>query len=181
MGWRGTAVLGVALLGAAIYLYRDVTAEHPDASWRAVLDEPRPPPPGAQIKHLLAFDPATVTAIRLRRGSQQWEAQRTGDDWRGVARAGDVDDFLRALLDLAEIMPLEVGARDLADHGLDPPQSAVEITRRDAPPVVLLVGRRNPPSTAVYVQLGPGGPVVLTGALLLWELDKIARSFAAPA
>ena len=30
----------------------------------------------------------------------------------------------------------------------------------------------NPTTTALYAQIGPDGQVVLTGALLLWELDK---------
>ena len=179
MGWRGTLVLGIALLAAAVYLYRDVTAQHPDASWRVLFEEARPTPPGADIKRLLAFDPAAVTAIRLRHGDAQRAVRRDGDSWQG-ARSRDVTDFLQALQDLAEIMPLEVAPGDLAAHGLDPPQSVIELDRSGAAPLVLLVGGHSPPATAVYVQLGPGGPVVLTGALLLWDLDKAARTFAPP-
>jgi hypothetical protein len=178
MGWRGTAILAVALLAAAVYLYRDVTAEHPDASWRHLLEEPRPLAPGAQVKRLLAFDAGAATRVRLRRGDQVWTVQRAGNGWQGAARPGDVDDFLHALQDLAEILPIEAAREELHDHGLDPPESTVEVERSDGPPLVLLIGRRNPPATGVYVQIGNGGPVVLTGALLLWEFDKATRSFA---
>jgi hypothetical protein len=178
VGWRGTLALGIALLAAAVYLYRDVTTQHPDATWQVLFEEPRPTPPGAGIKHLLDLDPATVTAIRLRHGDEQREVRRSGDNWQG-ANNRDVTDFLQALQDLAEIMPLEVAAGDLGAHGLDPPQSIIELERSGAAPLVLLVGGHNPPATAVYVQLGRGGPVVLTGALLLWDLDKATRTFAA--
>jgi hypothetical protein len=45
---------------------------------------------------------------------------------------------------------------------------------------VLLVGARNPPATGVYVRVGADGPVVLTGALLLWDLEKVERAFGPP-
>jgi hypothetical protein len=178
MGWRGTAVLAVALLGAAVYLYRDVTGQHPDASWQHLLEEPRPAAPGTQIKRLLAFDPGAATSVRLRRGDEVWTAQRTGNAWQGAARPSDVDDFLHALQELAEILPIEAAKNELHAHGLDPPASVVEVERSDGPPLVLLIGHRNPPATGVYVQIGSDGPVVLTGALLLWEFDKATRSFA---
>lgn len=178
MGWRGTAALAVALLGAAYLLYREVSEQGGDGSWRSVLELPRPTPPADQISRLLEFDPATVKAIHVRHGGRDWSARKQGGGWQDVRRQADVDDFIAALQDLAEVMPLEVPAADLDDHGLDPPASTVEIERSDGPPLLLLVGRRNPPSTGVYVQVGRNGPVALTGALLLWELDKATRALA---
>jgi hypothetical protein len=179
MGWRGTAGLGIALLAAAAFLYIEIGAEGSGASWRSLFELPRPTPPGADIKHLLDFDPERVTVLRLRRDTLNREMRRAGRDWQGAQSPAAVRDFLRALRGLAEIMPLDVDERELADHGLDPPAAVIEIERDGAPPLALLVGRRNPSATGVYVQLGPRGPVVLTGALLLWELDKFTRSLAA--
>lgn len=178
MGWRGTIVLALALLAALLALYRELVAESSDMSWQSVLQGTREAPPGDQITHLLSFDPATVTAVRLRRGAQQWRAERRADGWNGAERASDVDDFLDNMLALAEIMPLEVSADQLADHGLDPPAAVVEVERADKPPVVLLLGRRNPPATGVYAQVGTSGRVVLTGALALWDFDKAARALS---
>jgi hypothetical protein len=177
---RGTLLLVVALLAAATWLYRDVTGDQPGASWRTIFAEPAPPLPAADLKRLLAFDPAGVTAITLRRGDRSLRSERTADGWSGVQRSGDMDDFLVGLTELAEIMPIEVGAAQLDAHGLAPPQGIIELTRRAAPPLVLLVGTRNPPATGVYAQLDAGGPVVLTGAMLLWNVDKAERAFAAP-
>ena len=139
-----------------------------------------PAPPGEQITHLLSFDPATVKAVRLRRGDQEWRARAHATaGWSGVERSSDIDDFLTNMLELAEVMPLEVAPDELAAiTGSTPPQGVVELEREGQPPVVLLLGRRNPPATGVYAQIGPGGRVVLTGALAMWEFDKVVRALS---
>ena len=178
MGWRGTLILAIALLASAIWLYREVAAEHGELSWESVLRGPHDLPPAEQITHLLSFDPATVTAVRLQRGGQTWRVERSDGGWSGVARPSDVDDFVTNLLSFAEIMPLDVPPDQLADHGLDPPEAVIEVERGAQPPIVLHLGRRNPPATGVYAQVGPGGRVVLTGALSLWEFDKAVRALS---
>lgn len=183
MGWRGTLGLALALLAGGFYLYRELAAEHAPISWESVIEGPQTPP-AEQITHLLSFDPATVSAIELRRDGQTWRTERRGEAWSGVGQAEVMNDFLADLQELAEIMPLDVAPDQLADHGLAPPEAVVELQRGSQAPVILYVGRRNPPSTGVYAQLGPGGRVVLTGALALWDFDKAIRGFrptAAPA
>ncbi|MFN8644491.1 MAG: hypothetical protein U0802_23580 [Candidatus Binatia bacterium] len=181
MGWRGTLALLVAVAAAALALYRDANAGRGQHSWRAVFEEPRETAPADQVTHLLAFDPRAVTAITLRRDHRQWRADRTADGWSGAGRATDMDDFLRDLLELAVILPIDVGPDTLREHGLDPPQASIELTQRAGAPITLLVGARNPPATGVYVRVGSDGPVVLTGALLLWDLEKVERAFGPPA
>jgi hypothetical protein len=180
VGWRGTLLLLAGAAGAAFLLYRDVNAGRRDPSWRAIFEEPRETPPADLITHLLAFDPAHVTAISVRRGTQQLRVERTPDGWSGAGRASDMDDFLHDLGELAVILPIDMGPDTLRDHGLDPPQAAIELTRAGAPPLVLLVGARNPPATGVYVRVGTDGPVALTGALLLWDLEKFERALDRP-
>ena len=180
MGWRGTLVLLVVVCGAAFLLYHDVNAGRSERSWGAIFEEQREAPPGEQVKRLLSVDPTTVTAITVRRGDQQWRAERTADGWTGAGRATDMNDFLRDMSELAEIMPIEIGADTLRDHGLDPPQGSIELSRAGQPPVLLLIGRRNPPATGVYVRVGADGPVAVTGALLLWDLEKLERAFGPP-
>jgi len=70
--------------------------------------------------------------------------------------------------------------RGLADHGLAAPAAEIELMRRGAAPLVLLVGGRNPPATGAYAQVGLGGPVALTGTPLTWDLEKAERALAAP-
>jgi hypothetical protein len=180
VGWRGTLVLLTVVIGAAIYLYEDVNAGRRERSWGAIFEEPHPTPPGADVTHLLTFDAASIQAIVVRRGDREWRAERTADGWSGAGRDTDMNDFLHDLGDLAEILPIGSGAETVREHGLDPPQASIELARTDQPPIVLLIGARNPPSTGVYVRVGADGPVVLTGALLLWDLEKIERAFGPP-
>jgi hypothetical protein len=178
VGWRGTLILAGAVLAAAVALYMELAAENREVSWQSVIEGSREAPPGEQIVRLLSFDPATVTAVRLRRGNQEWRAARVDGGWSGVERPGEMDDFVANLLALAVIMPLDVTADELADHGLNPPEGVVEVDRGSQPPVVLLLGARNPPATGVYAQVGPGGRVVLTGALAMWDFDKAIRALS---
>lgn len=179
MRWRGTLALLIAFAVAAAWLYRDVTGGRPDTSWRTIFAEPQPSQPGSEFKRLLAFDPAAVTAITVQRGERTLHTERGADGWSGTKNGEPIDDFLRGLSELAEILPIDVGADGLADHGLAPPTAVVELTRRDGAPLVLLVGGRNPPATGVYAQVGRGGPVALTGALLIWDLEKAERALGA--
>jgi len=181
MGWRGTLVLALAVLAAGLYLYRDLMAVNTELSWESVIGGPDAAPPGEQITHLLSFDPKTVTAIRLQRSAQEWRSERTSNGWSGVERPRDIDDFLTNLLGLAVVMPLDVAPDELAAHGLDPPEGVIELERANQPPVVLLLGRHNPPSTGVYAEVGEGGDVVLTGALARWEFDKAVRALSSTA
>jgi hypothetical protein len=178
VGWRGTLILAAALLVAGVVLYVELIADSSDFSLQSVVRGPRDAPPADQVTRLLSFDPQTVTAVRLRRGEAEWRAVRDDGSWSGTGSPGDIDDFLDNLLQLAEIIALEVPQAELADHGLNPPAASVELERRGAPPVILLLGGRNPPSTGVYAQVGPGGRVVLTGALALWDFDKAVRAFS---
>jgi hypothetical protein len=178
VGWRGTLVLALALSAAGFALYREIAADKRELSWQSVIEGRSDAPPGEQITRLLSFDPATVTAVTLRRGDQTWRTERRDGGWNGVAQPGAIDDFLTNLLDLAEIMPIDVPPDELAAQGLAPPEGIIELQRRDQPPLILYLGRHNPPATAVYAQLGAGGRVVLTGALALWELDKAIRALS---
>jgi hypothetical protein len=176
--WRGTLVLAAALLVAAAWLGVELAAERAPLSWESILGIAQEPPPGDRITRLLSFSPGDVTAIRVRRGDSEWRTERRGDQWSGTDRSATVDDFLASLLDLAEVMPLDVPADELAAHGLDPPEAVVELTRARDAPIVLYLGSHNPAATGVYAKLGPGGRVVLTGALAMWELDKAVRALS---
>lgn len=180
MGWRGTLVLFGAVVGAAAWLYHDVNAGRGEPSWRAIFEPPAEPAPADQVKRLLDFDPATVTAVAVRLDDREWRAERAADGWSGAGRATDMDAFLADLDQLAEILPIEADDAALREHGLDPPRGHVELVRRDQPALRLLIGDRNPPATGVYVRVGEHGPVALTGALLLWDIEKVERAFDEP-
>ena len=179
MSWRGTLALAATLLIATGYAYFDLTSGTPRASWeRSTL--PRATPLAQNLKRLLEFDPDTISGIHLRRDALDAQVVRDENGWAGVARPQVLNSFLRSLQELTEIMPLDVSLETLADYGLAPPQGVIELHSEDHPPIVLLLGHRNPPATAVYAQVGADGSVVLTGELLRREFDNALKAATTP-
>jgi hypothetical protein len=172
MGWRVTLVLSALLLIVAAYAYFDAISGEQDVSLQSLLRELRPTPPGQDAPSLLRYEPTEITGIRIRRGDLDLHVQRRNGKWINASRPDALDDLLVNLLTLSEIMTTEVAKQDLADHGLDPPQAVVDLERADGDTISVRIGNRNPPATAVYVQVGPSEHVTLTGALMLWEVEK---------
>lgn len=177
MGWRGTIALAALLLVAGSYAYYDIASdpERPEASF-GFLGETRPTPPGQGDEPLVSFTPHEIDSVRLRRGAVDVAVRRAGSGWSGGADGIAMDDFLASLSTLSRIATLDVPAEQLADHGLGPPQAIIGLERDGNPPIEIRIGDRNPPATAVYVQVGAESRVFLTGALLLWELDKALQA-----
>ena len=179
MGWRGTLALAALLLLVGVYAYFDVISGQQDVSIRSLLRELRPTPPGQDAPKVLHYEPEEIEAIHLRRGDVDLRVQRRDGKWLHASRPDALDDFLVNLLSLAEIMTVEVAKQDLPDHGLDPPKAIVELQRADGSTITLRIGSRNPPATGVYVQIDSSEHVTLTGALIVWELEK-AMDAASP-
>lgn len=175
MSWRTTLFLAIALFIAGTTAWLDLRAGRPqgDGGWRGWTDQVAP---SENIRRLVSFDPADVTAVRLRWGDVNVRLQRDSGGWQGVARPQAIDDFVRNVSELAEIMPLDIEPAERHEYGLDPPAGLVEVERAGQPPITLFVGSHNPSSTGAYVQVGRDGPVVLTGAIALWELEKVTRA-----
>jgi len=176
MGWRGTALLAAALLVATLYTWFDLRRDLPERGSEPRSWIPKPTPPSQDRARLLHFNPDSVTTIHLRRNTVDVQATRADGSWAGVSHPQLLDDFLRNLQDLGAIMPLDVRPDELKEYGLDPPAGVIELLHTGAAPTVILLGDHNPPGTGAYVQLGRAGPVVLTGALMLWEFDKAIRA-----
>jgi hypothetical protein len=94
-----------------------------------------------------------------------------GARWRGAADDRNLDDFLTSLKNTTELTTTSGGIADVADYGLDAPQRRVQVEVTGDTPSGLAIGDRNPAGMAVYVRVGDG-PVMLVGALLVWEFDK---------
>lgn len=180
MEWRGTLALAAVLLLVGVYAYFDAISGEQDVSLHSLLSELRPTPLGQDAPKLLHYDPADIVAIHLQRGDLDLRVRRRDGTWIGASRPDALDDFLANLLTLAEIMTVDVEKKNLSDHGLDPPEAQVELQRADGSTISVRIGRHNPPLTGVYVQVGPSDRVILTGALILWELEK-AIDAASPA
>ncbi len=176
MGWRGTGVLAFLVLGLGLYVWVEEVPETGPTRTADFGDTQREPNPTPH-RPLLQIDPAVVTGVRVQFAGQTREVGRTGSDWAGVTPTAAIADFLAALTGLGVLGEMPSAPGDLAQYGLDAPRTVVELERRDgASPVVLRVGERNPPGTAVYVQVGASGPVALVGAVLLWEIEKAFRA-----
>jgi hypothetical protein len=172
MEWRGTLALAVLLLVAGVYAYFDASSGQAEVSLRSLLGDLRPTPPGQDAPKLLDYEPEQIEVIRLRRGDLDLRVERRDGKWINASRPHALDDFLTTLLTMSNIMTVDVAQQDLADHGLDPPDALIELQRAGDGTISVRIGSRNPPATGVYVQVGADGPVTLTGALILWEVEK---------
>ena len=143
-----------------------------------ILDAPQRQPTAA-LPPLLSFTPADVTAIRLERNGRAVEATRQDGGWRQTQPPGAIEDFLRNLSQLAVLSEIPATGGDLKDYGLHPARSLLELQLRGQAPLTLQIGDRNPATTGVYTRVG-NGPVVLAGALVEWEFQKVFKALSAP-
>jgi hypothetical protein len=164
------------VLAAVTWAWLDVRSGLRQGKSFRELVSPRGTPPAEGVQKLLSFAPKEVRAIRLRRGSSILQTTRTDGGWTGTTRPDLLDDFLHDLLDLGVIMRFDVAPSGLTSHGLAPPRGEIELIRGDGPPIDLRLGDSNPPATGLYVQVGRGGRVVLTGALIQWEFEKAVNA-----
>lgn len=169
MSWRVTAVLAVLVTAAGLWVAYDTGPRDGAPDGPAASSGDGPP--------LLHFDPAAVTRILIAGEEGTVQFVRQGDTWGGTERPDLSEDFLHNLLVLRVIFSEPAAAGELADYGLAPPQHTVTLVRNDGDDIVLRVGARNPSGTGVYVQRGgPDAPVLLTGSLLSWEIEKVLRA-----
>ncbi|HVN86861.1 MAG TPA: DUF4340 domain-containing protein [Candidatus Binatia bacterium] len=175
MRTRGTVLLLLLVVAGGAWLWFE--GPSPDAHQQDPLlggeSNREPTQPTAP---LLEFAPDDVTQITLTRDKVQRVARKLGGKWPDTIPPGALADFLHNLTGLAELMRLELGPSEMEPYGLDPPQAEIELTRNSGPPLLLLIGNHNPSATGAYVRIGRTGPVILAGALVVWEFDKAFRA-----
>jgi hypothetical protein len=172
MGARTTALLLVLVLGTAAFLWRD-----PDSRQILVTlitgQEFLPPP--EEVVPLADVGTNDVVSLELRVGERRVVMQQTAGKWTGPLAPAAVEEFLASLRGIGRLSHIPVGDRDLAEFGLDEPQRSVQIALHDpAESIRIDVGDSNPAATSVYVRINQVGPIVLAGAVLTWEIDKLA-------
>ncbi|HZP43040.1 MAG TPA: DUF4340 domain-containing protein [Candidatus Binatia bacterium] len=160
---RGTVflVLVLAALGAWLWLSR----------------APRPAsaPPAAPLLRVPAAD---VARVELAEGDERVVAVRRDGAWADAAgRAWDaavVADLIETLRGLAPIMVVDAAPADPADYGLGPGATRLALAgARGERLLALDVGERNPAWTGLYVRVDDARAVVLVGAVLRWEMEKL--------
>ena len=117
-----------------------------------------------------------MARVELADGKRQIVVLRRGDAWadahgRACDGATDVVDALRALRPLSVVDPAPLAPDD---YGLGAGARRLRLVATDGRPLLSLdVGDRNPAGTALYVRRDGAPEVLLVGAQLAWELDKL--------
>jgi hypothetical protein len=137
------------------------------------------PPIPTRGQKLLSLDPKRVRVVDVvpRVGSVYQFVRKDGTwtlkrDGASVEVPADrLDGFLETLAGLTRLVVIDEPDVNLAEFGLAPPRAAISI--RDGDMHAITIGDRNPPLTALYVQVMPSSNIELVGAVLLWEFDKL--------
>lgn len=131
-------------------------------------------------ERVFPFDPKRVRAVEFLTRDQRvlYTFTRRNGAWTMSGPQGSlevpadrVDGFLETLAGLTRLVVIDEPGTVLKDFGLDPPRAMVTI--RDGRGFVFAIGDRNPPLTALYVQVLPSTNIELVGSVLLWEFDKL--------
>lgn len=163
-----------ALIGTAVVLGLLVVVD--------VLPRLEPPPPEIEGEPFLPADLGDVAAIEVVRGRKNFRLDQTSDGWMMLDGSGrapvpseTAEDFLKELRGLVELVDIGPGGEvSLAEFGLADPKERIVLKPAAGPEVRILFGDRNPPLTGIYTLILPENHVVLVGAVLLLEADKLA-------
>jgi len=135
--------------------------------------------PPQEVVPLVAMAPESIVALELRADGRQVAVRRTLQGWDGPLSAAAIGEFLANLAGIGSLGSLEVADAELGDFGLAAPERSLLLMRgASTEPIRIDIGRSNPPMTAVYTRIDRTGPVILAGAVLAWEFDKLAGRLA---
>ncbi len=179
MSWRATLALCL-ITGTLLWVaYRDVITEDPNAGWSKVLEEQRPTPPAQGIERLVRFNSRNVTKITIQRDGSTVESQRTAYGWTGTTNPRAVEEFLDAIALLAVILRIEENPQPEAiqAYGLADGLGLIELHLEDER-IRILLGQQNPSATGIYARVEGSNDVILTGAVALWEIEKVVNLLA---
>jgi hypothetical protein len=139
---------------------------------------PERPLPTPETPALLEAPIASVSRLEWQRDTDRLILVRTPDGWHDAAGhtwPGDVVDV--ALDALASLHPHPVVAEepiDYAQNGLAPATEQLRVLDGTGAELLAMdIGNRNPAWTGSYARRSGRPEVLLVGALLRWELDKL--------
>jgi hypothetical protein len=165
---RGTGLLLALLVTLAGYL------------WVAEVRPRRAAPPlpagTPEAPPLLAT--SDVARVELQEGGTRLTAVRRDGGWADGSgrpwRPAAVADLVETLGGLRPIMVVDPDPEQPADYGLGPDETQLRLFGPDGQALLALeVGERNPAWTALYARLAGRREVILVGAVLRWELEKL--------
>jgi hypothetical protein len=131
-----------------------------------------PPPAGPEADETTLLTPPLdgATRIEITQGGSTTELARQNGRWN----APGVPDLLAALASLRVLAVIDPGSNfELYGFGADALRLRITADGREL--VAIEVGAMNPAETGVYVRRSGQRPILLIGALLRWELEKVRR------
>ena len=154
-----------------------------------VLPRVKPPPPKVEGEPFLPAGIGPIQAVDIVRGRKDFRLEDAGGTWEIIDRGersaiGNerVAEFMAEIKKLPEIIDIgPVSDLSPAEFGLDHPRDRVVLHQEDGGEIQILLGDRNPPLTGIYIEVLPGEHVVLVGAVLLLEIEKLAALASAEA
>jgi len=171
---KHTLIVALLLLGLVVY--------YSFFEYNASLKE-REIKPGPLLFEL---SPGEVKKVEIQRldGGELIEERNESRRWillkgnRIEQWESKVNDFIFNLLMLVEIEKFKVENSQLKYHGLENPTYTITLTDITDKTYQLLIGDSNPVRTSVYVKFVESPNVIITGAILNYELQKIAPLLA---
>ena len=165
MTGRGTALLMVVLLGLVGYLWL-VETRHRRAA------------PVAEAPPLLVATPDSVARVDLQDREGHLTAMRRDGSWTDAEgrtwESDAVSDLLDTLSTLRPVMVVDPEPDDVAGYGLGASAQHLQLAAGDGRPLLTLeVGERNPAWTGLYVRRTEEHQVIMVGAVLRWEIEKL--------
>ncbi len=158
---RGTLALAAVFVALACYVWLSRTLPTSDGAMETRLTGP--------------LDAAT--SVEMTRGTATARFMRRDGSWS----APGVDDLLQALGSLQVLGVIDPSPSDPESYGLGADALRLRVTGDRGELAAIDVGSMNPAGTGVYVRQAGRPPVLLVGALLQWELEKLRRVASATA
>ena len=154
-----------------------------------VLPRVNPPPPEVEGTPFLPANLGPIQAVEIVRGRKDFRLENVGGTWEMLDHGGRspignerVAEFMAEIEKLVKIIDIGPSSEvSRAEFGLEDPKERVIIHPEAGGEIQILLGDRNPPLTGIYIEVLPGEHVVLVGAVLLLEIDKLAALASAQA
>lgn len=168
---RGTLALLAAVIAAAVALWMEMSG---DSGPHAPIEDGSPRRIETPATPLLGMDLGGIEAIVLRDERGEIEQRRPAGGWSSSVADQAVVEFLGNLKNLGRVQEIEVTGSGLAQYGLADALHRIEL-HRGSEAIRIDIGTRNPSGTGVYARIAGEEKIILAGALLDWEFDKLAN------